>query len=93
MSDIAETYYVAGRLKDIPKGVWLPPDAAFRSCLQCNDEVMIHPDYAATVDQTKGVICSPCVQEITNMSVDNLFNNNSVRMMKILVDTLNRVDH
>lgn len=90
MGEIHETYYVAGRIKDIPPGVLLPPDSIFRLCLQCNDKVMIHPDFAQTADEAKGIVCSPCVQEITNMSVEELFTKNSGNMMKILTEMLNR---
>lgn len=93
MSDITETYYVAGRQKDLAPHLFLPPDATLRPCIQCNDLVLIHPDFAQTADQSKGTVCTPCVQEITNSSVEELFTKNADNMMKILIEVLGRIDH
>lgn len=93
MSDITETYYIAGRAKDIPPDIFIPIGSKFKPCIQCNDTVIIDPNLADTADQSKGIVCSPCVQEITNMSIEELFTKNADNMMKILVDMLNRVDH
>lgn len=81
MSDLEETYYVAMRKKDARMVVEGTVDDV---CMHCGDTVVIDKRMYDMAGDMKGILCIPCVQEETGLTLLEIFSINQEHMMKLL---------
>lgn len=85
MGKADESYYVAMRQKDLPRAY---VNSVGRECFNCREKVWIHYRLIAIADKSKGIICSPCVQELQNKSMPELIVENVENIVDILKEEL-----
>lgn len=83
MSEVSETFYIAGRKKDLTFVVF---GSIEDKCMQCQDVVIVDPKMMTLVKDMRGILCVPCVTEKTGKSLGELFTMNQDHIMKILIE-------
>lgn len=81
MSEVNETYYIAMRKKDAGYVVKGTVDS---TCSHCGDTVVIDKVLYDMAGEMKGILCVPCIEEATGLTLVQLFQHNHDHMMRLL---------
>lgn len=54
--------------------------------MHCHDTVVIDPKMLDLVKDMRGIVCIPCVEEETGLTLMELFALNEEHMMKLLIE-------
>lgn len=89
MPPAGETYYyIAIRVKDARGFV----PSVTRYCRQCTSPVLVDVNLVPMAEQATAIVCIPCVQEMTNLSVEDLFAANAGFINQKLGELLNGLE-
>lgn len=78
-------HYIGLRAKDVNNP---PVTSTDKSCIHCGESVLVDIRMIKIAEDSDGVICMPCVQEITNKSQAQIIGDNIDETMKILRENI-----